>query len=50
MPLFFSPPFRVADECGPDDRLRYQFEVISRMPMNEQKLVRGLLDAVIVKN
>ena len=37
------------DERGPDDRLRYQFEAISRMPMEEQELVRGLLDAVIVK-
>lgn len=31
-------------------RLRYQFEAISRMPMEEQELVRGLLDAVIVKH
>ncbi|MEE4918434.1 hypothetical protein V2K23_03350 [Pseudomonas alliivorans] len=38
------------DERGPDDRLRYQFEAISRMPMEEQELVRGLLDAVIVKH
>ncbi len=38
------------DERGPNDRLRYQFEAISRMPMEEQELVRGLLDAVIVKH
>lgn len=40
-------PFET-DERGPDDRLRYQFEAISRMSMEEQELVRGLLDAVIV--
>ncbi|AZF08564.1 RstR phage-related transcriptional repressor [Pseudomonas sp. R2-37-08W] len=28
-------------------RLRYQFEAISRMPMEEQELGRGLFDAVI---
>ena len=38
------------DDREPDDRLRYQFEAISRMPMDEQELVRGLLDAVIVKH
>ncbi|OLU22198.1 transcriptional regulator [Pseudomonas sp. PA15(2017)] len=39
-----------ANERGPDDRLRYQFEAISRMSEEEQELVRGLLDAVIVKH
>ncbi|MFC5694172.1 hypothetical protein ACFPU0_01200 [Pseudomonas sp. GCM10022186] len=37
-------------ERGPSDDLRYQFEAISRMPEHEQELVRGLLDAVIVKH
>ncbi|MCD5997551.1 helix-turn-helix transcriptional regulator [Pseudomonas sp. CDFA 602] len=35
------------DERGPDDRLCYQFEAISRMPTEEQELVRCLLDAVM---
>lgn len=37
-------------ERGPSDALRYQFETISRMSEHEQEMVRGLLDAVIVKN
>jgi transcriptional regulator with XRE-family HTH domain len=37
-------------ERGPDDALRYQFETIARMPEQEQQLVRGVLDALILKN
>jgi hypothetical protein len=37
-------------ERGPDDELRYQFETIARMPEHEQQLVRGVLDALILKN
>ncbi|MBB3257528.1 helix-turn-helix domain-containing protein [Paraburkholderia sp. WP4_3_2] len=37
-------------ERGPDDVLRYQFETIARMPEQEQQLVRGVLDALILKN
>jgi hypothetical protein len=37
-------------ERGPDDALRYQFETIGRMPEQEQQLVRGVLDALILKN
>lgn len=39
-----------AKERGPADDLRYQFETVSRLSEQEQSLVRGLLDAVIVKN
>ena len=37
-------------ERGPAESLRYQFEAVSRLPEHEQDVVRGLLDAVIVKN
>lgn len=37
-------------ERGPSEALRYQFETVSRLPEHEQEVVRGLLDAVIVKN
>lgn len=39
-----------ADERGPGDALRYQFETVSRLSPHEQEVVRELLDAVIVKN
>lgn len=39
-----------AEERGPSDTLRYQFETVSRMSEHEQEMVRELLDAVIVKN
>lgn len=39
-----------ANERGPADVLRYQFETVSRLSPHEQELVRELLDAVIVKN
>ncbi|MFT4434379.1 hypothetical protein [Caballeronia sp. 15715] len=38
------------DERGPDDVLRYQFETVSRMSEDEQHFVRGVLDALIIKN
>ncbi|WP_311202443.1 helix-turn-helix domain-containing protein [Erwinia pyrifoliae] len=38
------------DARGPNDRLRYQFETISRMSEREQEVIRELLDAMIVKN
>ena len=37
-------------ERGPSDSLRYQFETIARLPEQEQDVVRGVLDALIVKN
>ena len=37
-------------ERGPAETLRYQFETISRMPEQEQDMVRSMLDAVIIKN
>ena len=37
-------------ERGPDETLRYQFETVSRMPEQDQQVVRALLNAVIVKN
>lgn len=39
-----------AEERGPDELLRYQFETICRLSAREQEVVRSLLDAVIVKN
>lgn len=39
-----------AKERGPAEDLRYQFETVSRLSEPEQSLVRGLLDAVIVKS
>lgn len=37
-------------ERGPDNALRYQFETIARMPEQEQRLVRGVLDALTLSN
>ena len=37
-------------ERGPGEKLRYQFETVSRLSEYEQAVVRELLDAVIVKN
>lgn len=39
-----------AQERGPGEQLRYQFETISRMPQHEQDVIRELLDAMIIKN
>ncbi|MGV7963670.1 helix-turn-helix transcriptional regulator [Photorhabdus tasmaniensis] len=36
-------------ERGPGERLRYQFEAISRMPQYEQEVIKELLDAMIIK-
>lgn len=36
-------------ERGPSDELRLQFEAISHMPEDERRIVRALLDGMIVK-
>ncbi|MBC8949419.1 helix-turn-helix domain-containing protein [Xenorhabdus sp. TS4] len=36
-------------ERGPADKLRYQFEAVSRMPQHEQDVIKALLDAMIIK-
>jgi hypothetical protein len=38
-----------AEERKPDELLRYQFEMVSRLSAHEQDIVRELLDAVIIK-
>jgi transcriptional regulator with XRE-family HTH domain len=37
-------------ERGPDEDLRLQFEAVSRMPLEEKKIVQALLDGLIVKH
>jgi transcriptional regulator with XRE-family HTH domain len=39
-----------AQERGPSEALRYQFETLARLPEHDQEMVRDLIDAVIVKN
>ena len=38
------------DERGPDDDLRLQFEAISRMSKDEKKIIKALLDGMILKH
>jgi transcriptional regulator with XRE-family HTH domain len=38
-----------ANERGPDDDLRLQFDVISRMPKKERQIIRELIDGMIIK-
>lgn len=38
------------DERGPSDDLRLQFEAVSQFPEEERKIVRALLDGMIVKH
>ncbi|TVP78206.1 MAG: XRE family transcriptional regulator [Puniceicoccaceae bacterium] len=38
------------NERGPDDELRLQFEAISRFDPEERKVVKALLDSLILKH
>jgi transcriptional regulator with XRE-family HTH domain len=38
------------DQRGPDDELRLQFEAVSRFDPEEKKVVRSLLDGMILKH
>lgn len=38
------------DERGPDDELRLQFEAVSRFDPEEKKVVRSVLDGMILKH
>lgn len=38
-----------ADERGPSDTLRYQFEAVSQLPEGEQAVVREVLESLIIK-
>lgn len=37
-------------ERGPDEDLRLQFEAVSRMPSEDKRIVKALLDGMIVKH
>ncbi len=37
-------------ERGPDEDLRLQFEAISRMPLEEKKIIKALLEGMILKH
>lgn len=37
------------NERGPDDDLRLQFEAVSRMPDEDKRIVKALLEGMIVK-
>lgn len=39
-----------AEERGPDEDLRLQFEAVSRMSAAEKKIVKALLDGMILKH
>ena len=43
--LVFNP-----DERGPDDDLRLQFEAISRFEPDEKKVIKALLEGMILKH
>jgi len=36
-------------ERGPSDELRFQFEAVSHMPVEERRIIQALLDGMIVK-
>jgi transcriptional regulator with XRE-family HTH domain len=38
------------DERGPDDDLRLQFEAISRMSKEEKRVIKAVLDGMILKH
>ncbi len=38
-----------AGERGPDDDLRLQFEAVSQMPIEDKKIIKALLEGMIVK-
>jgi transcriptional regulator with XRE-family HTH domain len=38
------------DERGPDDDLRLQFEAVSRMSQDEKKIIKALLEGMILKH
>jgi transcriptional regulator with XRE-family HTH domain len=37
-------------ERGPDEDLRLQFEAVSHMPLEEKKVIKALLDGMIIKH
>jgi transcriptional regulator with XRE-family HTH domain len=39
-----------AQERGPSEALRYQFETLSRMAEHEQEIAREVIDALIIKS
>jgi hypothetical protein len=38
------------DERGPDDELKLQFEAVSRLDPEEKKVIRSLLDSMILRH
>ena len=38
------------DERGPGDDLKLQFEAVSRMPASERKIIKALIEGMIVKH
>lgn len=38
------------DERGPDEELRLQFEAVTKLPNEEKKVVRSVLDSILIKN
>jgi len=38
------------DERGPDDKLKLQFEAVSRLDPEEKKIIRSLLDSMILRH
>jgi transcriptional regulator with XRE-family HTH domain len=38
------------DERGPDEELRLQFEAVTRMPTEDKRAIKTLLEGMIVKN
>jgi transcriptional regulator with XRE-family HTH domain len=38
------------DERGPDEELRLQFEAVSRLDPEEKRIVRSVLQSILIKN
>jgi transcriptional regulator with XRE-family HTH domain len=38
-----------ADERGPSDELRLQFEAVSQLPDEEKRIVKALIDGMLIK-
>ncbi len=38
------------NERGPDDDLRLQFEAVSKLPKEEKKIIKALLEGMLIKH
>lgn len=38
------------DERGPDEDLKFRFEAVSRLTLDEKKVIKELIDGMLVKH